>query len=278
MVPADQRLGPGDLAGRRRNRAAGRRPTAGRRPRARRAGRARRPGGRGSARPSPRRRAVAAAPVGLGLVERDVGLAGQLDRVEPVLAGQRDADADADEDLAAAISERLRRGLDDAPAQSASVSATRGDVGLDDRRTRRRRGARPCRWPGSMLARRRAELADQLVAGRMAERVVDLLEAVEIEVEQSEAVLGGAPDIGQRVVEPIVEQGAVGQAGQRVVEGQVLALRPCSSRSSPACGRRRDASAGRTSAPTQDGERRAAPARVGSKTLRARARTGVQTK
>ena len=56
---------------------------------------------------------------------------------------------------------------------------------------------------------------EQLVADRMAERVVDALEAVEIEIEHRELV--AAADAGQRLGEPLAEQHAVGQIGQRVV-------------------------------------------------------------
>ena len=58
----------------------------------------------------------------------------------------------------------------------------------------------------------------QLVADRMAERVVDRLEVVEVE-EEDRVV---APARGEQLAELIEEQRAVGEPGQRVVEGLVL--------------------------------------------------------
>ena len=59
------------------------------------------------------------------------------------------------------------------------------------------------------------DLAEQGVADRMAERVVDVLEAVEIDQEQGAALLavGG---VAQRLVERLAHHRAVGQAGQRI--------------------------------------------------------------
>ena len=71
-----------------------------------------------------------------------------------------------------------------------------------------------------------AERRQQLVADRMAERVVDDLEAVEVEEQHAPALPSPARAARARCCEPVVEQRAVGQAGQRVV-GRVYAI--CSS-------------------------------------------------
>ena len=68
-------------------------------------------------------------------------------------------------------------------------------------------------------------LADQIVAGLVPERVVDLLEAVEVDYQQGNAV-GPAPRRGDGGIEPILEQGAIGQTRQLVVEGHVLGRGP----------------------------------------------------
>ena len=68
------------------------------------------------------------------------------------------------------------------------------------------------------------KLADQIVAGRMAKRIVDVLEAVEIEVEERDA-RAVAPRLDQAAIEPVDEERAVGEPGQRIVKGQVLRLR-----------------------------------------------------
>src|SRR4051812_7664527 len=64
---------------------------------------------------------------------------------------------------------------------------------------------------------------EQLVAGRVPQRIVDELEAVEVEEQDRRAAFGmvaqGAAD---RLVEAIDEQHPVGQAGQRVVQRIVL--------------------------------------------------------
>ena len=62
----------------------------------------------------------------------------------------------------------------------------------------------------------------QLVAGGMAQRIVDVLE--EIEIEQMDGNDVAALDAGQRVLQPLVEQHAVGQAGQRIVQRHVRDL------------------------------------------------------
>ena len=61
--------------------------------------------------------------------------------------------------------------------------------------------------------------AQQPVAGGMAQRVVDVLEAVEVEQQHRDhaALAAGA---GQLLAEPVVQQGAVGQAGEQIVQGQ----------------------------------------------------------
>ena len=68
-----------------------------------------------------------------------------------------------------------------------------------------------------------AHLLQDLVAGVVAERVVDVLEVVHVHEQDGHrhvlAALGG-----ERVTDAVAEQGAVGQAGEDVVEGLVLEL------------------------------------------------------
>jgi hypothetical protein len=65
--------------------------------------------------------------------------------------------------------------------------------------------------------------AQQLVAGRVAERVVDRLEVVQVEVEQRDR-RAGAAGAGDRVLEALFEQRTVGEPGQAVVVGEVRQL------------------------------------------------------
>lgn len=72
------------------------------------------------------------------------------------------------------------------------------------------------------LAQRRAQplgdAAQQLVADRVPQRVVDRLEIVEPE-HQERDLLGAAPRVQQHLVHLLAQQGAVGQAGQGVMLG-----------------------------------------------------------
>jgi len=64
----------------------------------------------------------------------------------------------------------------------------------------------------------RADLRQQPVARRVAQRVVELLEAVEVEQQE------GEPAPGDRLPDPLLEEPAVRQPGERVVQRVVLAL------------------------------------------------------
>ena len=59
------------------------------------------------------------------------------------------------------------------------------------------------------------DLLDQLVAGRMAVGVVDVLEAVEVEEHHREPAAGAA-DPAELLVEPLAEEQAVRQPRERV--------------------------------------------------------------
>ena len=69
--------------------------------------------------------------------------------------------------------------------------------------------------PRSAWRRRSPQIFEQLVAGGVAERVVDLLEVVEVEERDDRGLAAG-----QRLGDPLLEQRAVRQAGQRVLEGE----------------------------------------------------------
>ena len=64
------------------------------------------------------------------------------------------------------------------------------------------------------------------IADRMAERVVDVLEMIQIEIEQCATQIVASQQ-GDLLVETIQQQGAIGQVGQRVVVGQVVDLCLC---------------------------------------------------
>ena len=161
--------------------------------------------------------AVGAAAVGLGAVECEIGVADELVGRRSVERAHGDADAGADHHLMPLDHVGSADDLDDAMCQRRGIGGLR-DGRLDD---------------GELVAahaRDRVRLAqqrpqpvghdlEQLVAGRMAQAVVDGLEVVEIEQVHGHDL--AAPHAPQRILEPFVEQHAVGQAGQRVVQGHM---------------------------------------------------------
>jgi hypothetical protein len=70
---------------------------------------------------------------------------------------------------------------------------------------------------------RTADRADDLVTGLVAARVVDVLEAVEVE-QEDRALAAVARGVGDVLGELLVEAAAVEELRQRVVVGQVLQL------------------------------------------------------
>jgi hypothetical protein len=60
----------------------------------------------------------------------------------------------------------------------------------------------------------------QLIAREMTERVVDALEVVEVQ-EQHGAEASVAEHLGSSLIESIIEERAIGESGQRVVQGLV---------------------------------------------------------
>ena len=67
-------------------------------------------------------------------------------------------------------------------------------------------------------------LEDQLVADVMAERVVDVLEMIEVDVEHGRGLAAGA-HVVDHGFEPLAEIDAVGQAAHRIVQGEMAQLR-----------------------------------------------------
>ena len=132
-----------------------------------------------------------------GLGDRDAEAAADHE----VLLLERDGALERVDDALGRVGRRL--GIFDVLEQDrelVTAEARRGVGGAD-------RGRDPLR-----------DLEQQLVAGRVAEAVVDSFEVVEVEEDDGEAELLAAR-AGHRVAYALVEQGAVGQVGDRVVEG-----------------------------------------------------------
>ena len=70
---------------------------------------------------------------------------------------------------------------------------------------------------------RLATAIEQIVAGEVAERIVDVLEVVEIDQQQGHRLRASAR-LGDGVLQAVVQQDPIGQAGQRVVVRHVMDL------------------------------------------------------
>ena len=149
----------------------------------------------------------------LGAVHRGVGLAQHLRR-RLGLAPHGDADRGRAEDLAGGDREGLLPDLGDALGDLERLL-----VGLDLGQHDELVAAQARHGVGGAhdLGQARADLDQQLVAGLVAERVVDRLEAVDVEQQHghAEAEARGA---AEGVLDAVEEQRAVGQAGERVVQ------------------------------------------------------------
>ena len=72
-------------------------------------------------------------------------------------------------------------------------------------------------------AQSQRDAIQQLVAGVMAERIVDELEAIQVEHQHGE-LLAIAFRVHDRLVEAVIEQHAIGKSGQGIVRGDVSQL------------------------------------------------------
>ena len=158
----------------------------------------------------------------LGAVHRGVGLPDHGVRRDRRVGHHRDPDADGDRQLDAVDVDRRARGLADAVGDQ-------HDLALGREVLEQERELVPAE-PGNGVHRAQqrvqpfSERGQQPVAYGVAAGVVDLLEVVE--VEEHDGQLGpGATGPLERDPQPVEEQGAVGQAGQLVVEGLVRKVR-----------------------------------------------------
>jgi hypothetical protein len=165
--------------------------------------------------------AVGAAAVRLGSIERQIGILQELIGILSVLGRQRNADADPDNELVAA--DIVGRGdlLDDEAGKGCDCRRVAVAAKLHDREFVSAESR-----DGIVLADAFAEpvgdLLQQGVADRVTERVIDVLEVIEIEAKYRELTAAlGKP---QRLLELLSEQRPVGQIGQRVVARHVRDL------------------------------------------------------
>ena len=158
---------------------------------------------------------VAAAEL-LCRIERQVGMHEQVLGVVGVDRIDGDAGAGARKDGGALEIDRLVDARQDALGNAVDVLAGAGARQDHDELV----AAEPHAEVGGAAGFAHALRGDDehIVAGRVAERVVDLLEAVEIELQHGEPFAAPVRALDQRV-EMVGEEGAVVQAGQPVMDG-----------------------------------------------------------
>jgi len=164
---------------------------------------------------------VIAAAIRLGMVEGHVGHSDQLVEIEAVFRGQGNADAGSDFNAGAVDSIGLpdrfyqqfgetlgpARDIRDALDDSELVaSQPRNRVALTD---------------GSLDSR--GDFLQQLVSGRVPQRIVDGLEMVQVDIQHGE-LAGAMPHLGETLFEALLELEPVRQPGQGVVRRHFLDL------------------------------------------------------
>ena len=157
----------------------------------------------------------ARAPARLGLVHRRVGVADQARGLRALGAGDRDPQRGLREVLAGGELERRLEGGDDPLGHARGRALVGNPIEQDDELVAaepRDRVAGPQRG-----LQPRRDLHQQLVAGGVPERVVDELEVVDVEQHDGDLRAGA----GERLHEPVLEQRAVGEARERIVDGLV---------------------------------------------------------
>ena len=162
------------------------------------------------------------AAVLLGVVHRRIGVAQQVDDVLRVARAEGDADAGGQEHLVLAQLERARDLGEQRTRQLRDRAAV---VGIGRQPVDEQRELVPRQAPdhGVLGQRARQALRQHLqhaVAGAVAEGVVDLLEAVHVQVQRRHH-LAAAQAARDGLLQHVMELHAVGDLGERVVAGEV---------------------------------------------------------
>ncbi len=160
---------------------------------------------------------VAVAAGGLGPVHRDVGAAQHLRRAAFARRSLDDADAAAHQQFPAVDADGSGQRVHDAVGEVVDAALGVGAGGQRHELV----AAEPCdhlAGRGGAALEPVGDLDQEPVARGVPEAVVDGLEAVQVQVAEPEPLaLAG----GERLLQPLEEQGAVGQSGERVVRGLV---------------------------------------------------------
>ena len=165
--------------------------------------------------------AIGLAAVRLRLVEREVGIGDELIGVGCVIGGNRDPGAAAEMQNVAVDVERLRQppfriDSDDVADDAAGIPAFGND---DDELVAAEAGipGRVGQAAPMTSMKRWQDFDQQLIAGRVTERVIDVLETVEVEQRDRH---GGVLTSHQQASELFLQRKPVGQAGQRIIMGK----------------------------------------------------------
>ena len=172
----------------------------------------------------------AIAPAGLDVLHRHAGVAQQRGVVRAVVREDRDADAGRQVDVLAIDMEGARQGVQHLARHPAGRLGRR-DVGHQQRELVAPEPRQEGRVPQALaeqavagaggLAQPLGHGHQQQVARAVAQGVVDLAEAVEVEVQQRERAVA-VTGAHQSRLELLDEDTPVGQAGERVVVGQAV--------------------------------------------------------
>ncbi len=157
------------------------------------------------------------ASVGLGAVERHVGVAQQRIGLLRVERRDRDADADIGDNLVPFDLVRLDDRLADALGKRSRVGRFL-HLGHDDGEFVAAQTGNRIGLSGA-AAQTVGDQFQQFVPDRMAERIVDALELIEIEAQDRQTLT--AFDAFEFMFQPFAQQDAVGQIGQRVMARHV---------------------------------------------------------
>ena len=161
---------------------------------------------------------MAGAPGGLGTVESGVGVAKHVIVARVARAGQRDTDADRGEDFGTPHRQGHRHGVLDSLGHANRVALAVQIVEQNGELIAHHSRQHVARTQAGFDASGGSH--QQLVTGTVSETLVDALEAVEIQPSHGKqrtrrTQVTGA---GNQPLDPLVEHGAVGKLGQRIVE------------------------------------------------------------
>ena len=166
---------------------------------------------------------VASAAARLGPVHRGVGVAQHVFRAVVSRARQRNADADAGEDLVPAHFQRRRQLLVNPLGNAGGVRFAADLIEQDGELVAAEARERVARSNAALEAP--SDTDEELVAGLVSEAVVDGLEAIEIEVEHREGRGAERPLRAlKEVLQAVDEQRSIRQIGERIVERLPLQL------------------------------------------------------